>query len=865
MPLFAGDKLGSYEILAPLGAGGMGEVYRARDTKLEREVAIKVLPHLLANDPERLARFEREAKVLAALNHPNIAQIYGIEDRALVMELVPGETPKGPLPLDDVLRIFAQVADALEAAHEKGITHRDLKPANIMITPAGVVKVLDFGLASVAEPQPEGRAADSPTLTMRATQAGMIMGTAGYMSPEQASGKPVDKRADIWSFGVVLWEMLTGHPLFTGETISHTLADVLRGPIDFDKLPEETPRAIRDLLWRCLDRNVRTRLRDIGEARIVLSDVGAGHAPPDAARVSHGRLLPWMAVAGALAVIAVGVSFLHFRETPLPEPTLRYAIAAPENSTVYSFAISPDGRYVTIAASVNGKRQLWLRPLDALQFQPMPGTEDATYPFRSPDSRNIGFFAQGKLKKIAASGGPAQSLCDAANALGGRWSRDDVIVFSPASAGIAIQRVPAAGGVPKDVTKTRGVFPVFLPDGRHFLYTLGSATTDKNGVYISSLDGSENQRVLADLSSVVFAAGRLMFIRENTLVAQPFDAARGQLSGEAFPIAEGVSFTNSFNFAPVSVSERGVLLYGSGGATSDNQIVWYDRAGKLLGPVGAHGSFFAPSISPDEKMIAFARITAGATDLWLRDLARGTDIRFTSNASLNFVPFWSPQGDRIIFRSNRGGHAGDLYQKAASGSGQVELLVSTPNDKTVNQWSRDGRFIVYSELDPKTKWDLWVFSAGDRKSIRFLNSDFNELQGQMSPDGHWMAYVSDESGQREVYVRPFPASDGIWRISTTGAEEPRWRGDGKELFFAGADGKMTAVTVKAVAGPKPSFETGAPVPLFEARIAAASPNVAPFQYDVTADGKRFLVDTYSISASGLPLTVVVNWTAGLKK
>jgi eukaryotic-like serine/threonine-protein kinase len=862
MPLSAGDKLGPYQILAPLGAGGMGEVYRARDTKLDREVAIKVLPRILADDPDRLARFEREAKVLAALNHPNIAQIYGVEDRALVMELVQGETLKGPIPLDDVLRIFAQIADALEAAHEKGITHRDLKPANIMITPAGVVKVLDFGLAAVAPASAgESDAANSPTLTMRATQAGMIMGTAGYMSPEQASGKPVDKRSDIWSFGVVLWEMLTGHRLFEGETISHTLADVLRGPIDFDKLPDENPPAIRELLRRCLDRNVKTRLRDIGEARIVLTGPMGG---TEVTARSRPRL-SWVAwsVAAALAVIAVGVSFLHFRETPPPERTLRYTIAAPENSILHSFAVSPDGRYVAIAAAVQGKRQLWLRPLDALQAQAMPGTDDATFPFWSPDSRYIGFFAQGKLKKIAASGGPAQSLCNASNGLGGSWSSEEVIAFSPGG-GAAIQRVPAAGGVPADVTKTKGEYryPAFLPDGRHFLYAAIGGSPEKTGVYLSSLDGGENRRVLADVSSVALAGTHLLFIRENTLMAQPFDAKSGQASGDVFPIAEGVSFTTTaLNFAPVTVSENGVLLYASGGARRSNQIAWFDRDGKLLGPVGAPGDVFTPSISLDEKMIAFSRQTGGTADIWLRDLARGTDTRFTSDTSGNYEPSWSPKGDRIVFVSNRG-DVFNLYQKAASGSGQDELLLSTANTKRADQWSRDGRFIVYSEIDPKTKSDIWVLPA-DRKPIPFLRTEFNELHGQISPDGHWMAYTSDESGQREVYVRPFPASEGLWRISTAGGEQPRWRGDGKELFFAGADGKMMAVAVKAVTEPKPSFEAGAPAPRFEAHIAVTVAN-GVFQYDVTADGKRFLVAT-TAGTSTPPLNVVVNWSAGFKK
>jgi Tol biopolymer transport system component/predicted Ser/Thr protein kinase len=856
-----GDRLGAYEILSLIGAGGMGEVYRARDTKLKREVALKVLPDAFASDPERMARFQREAEVLACLNHPNIAQIYGVEERALVMELVEGEALKGPLPVETALNYARQIADALEAAHEKGVTHRDLKPANIMITPAGVLKVLDFGLAAYSLAREGG---DS-TLTMSPTRAGMIMGTAPYMSPEQAIGKPVDRRADIWSFGVVLYEMLAGKRLFSGESAAEILASVIKEEPNLDALPA----SVRPIVERCLRKDLKYRWQAIGDVRIALEEVEQAILSPAITSPATRSPAPlgWIA-AGVIALAAV---LIYFRQTaPPPERALRYTIAAPENSAVHSFAISPDGRYVTIAAAVQGKRQLWLRPLDALQSQPIPGTEDAAFPFWSPDSRYIGFFAQGKLKKIASGGGPAQSLCNAESGRGGTWNRDDVIVFFPDPTSAAIQRVPAAGGVPADVTKTKGQyrFPVFLPDGRHFLYTVvAGSLPEKTGVYLSSLDGNENRRVLADRSSVAFAAGHLLFIRENTLMAQPFDARSAQTSGDAFPLAEGVAFsTTNPNFALVSVSESGVLLYASGGASGNNQIAWFDRAGKLLGSAAAPGNVSAPSISPDERLIAFSR-NVGRTnaDVWLRDLARGTDTRFTFDASRNLAPFWSPKGDRIVFASNRGG-VYNLYEKAASGSGQDELLLSTPNLKAPDQWSRNGRFIVYSEIDPKTKFDLWVLPVGQGggKPIPFLQTEFNELMGQISPDGHWMAYTSDESGQREVYVRPFPASDGKWRISTAGGDEPRWRGDGKELFFAGADGKMMAVAVKAAAEEKPFFEAGPPVPLFESHIAAGGAIVL-FEYDVTEDGKRFLVATSAAAASTPPLTVVVNWTAGLKK
>jgi predicted Ser/Thr protein kinase len=486
-----GETIAHYQVTAKLGEGGMGEVYRATDTKLHRDVAIKVLPQSFAQDAERMTRFTREAQVLASLNHPNIAQIYGVEDHALVMELVEGETLTGPLPLETALDYAHQIADALEAAHEKGIVHRDLKPANIKVTPQGLVKILDFGLAKAAE-EPAGNADNSPMLTISPTRFGLILGTAAYMSPEQARGKPVDKRADIWAFGVVLYEMLTGQRLFKGDTISDTLAAVLKEEPDLERVPTK----VRKLLRSCLEKDPKKRLCDIGDSWKLLDD-----APQAQVRLSK---LPW-AVAVVFALAAVALAFVHFRETTPTKTLLRSTITLPDNTNLHSFAISPDGRHVAIAAELNGKRQLWLRALDALQALPMPGTDDATYPFWSPDNRYIGFFAQHKLKKIAAGGGPAQSLCDVLDGRGGSWSRDNVIVFSPNSLSpVAIQRISAFGGVPVEATARKGLsrFPMFLPDGRHFLYEVILAPARENGVHLSSLDDKEDRRLLPDESSV---------------------------------------------------------------------------------------------------------------------------------------------------------------------------------------------------------------------------------------------------------------------------------------------------------------------------------------------------------------------------
>lgn len=713
---------------------------------------------------------------------------------------------------------------------------------------------------------------------MRATQMGMILGTAAYIAPEQAKGKTVDRRADIWAFGVVLFEMLTGGQLFTGDTVAEIMASALKEEPKLDHLPVSTPPAIRRLIERCLNKDPKQRLQAIGEARIVLSgpiEEAASVSTPTPSRSRHA-VGAW-ASAAILGIAAAALAFVHFRETPPPEQTVRSLIALPENSTLHSFAISPDGRALVIAAAVNGKPQLWLRAMDALQAQPMASTEHATYPFWSPDSRTIGFFAESKLKKVAASGGPAQSLCDVSGALDGSWNGDDVIVFGSSNAGrwLSIQRVAAGGGVPVEMTKTNGnMRPVFLPDGRHFLSVVGTA--EQKGIYVNSLDRKENRRVLPDVSGVMFAppahggrTGHILFVRENTLMAAPFDAAKAQFSGDVFPVAVGVPSPDGSTYLPATVSESGVLLYQARVANqAANQLGWFDRSGKSLGPVGAPGSVFEPGISPDEKSVVFWRRSGAGSDLWVRDLSRGTETRFTSNASSNTSPVWSSLGDRIVFSSNRTG-VYSLYQKAASGSGPDELLLASSLSLGTYQWSRDGRFIVYNELDPKTRFDLWVLpiegAAAERKPIPFLRTEFNELFGQLSPDSHWMAFTSDRSGVREVYVRPFPPGDGEWTISIAGGEQPRWRGDGKELFFEAADGKMMAVPVKAATGTKPSFEAGTPVALFDAHMAP-SVNHNLLQYDVTADGKRFLINTMNASeAASPPLTVVTNWNAGLKK
>jgi serine/threonine protein kinase len=884
MSLSTGAKIGPYEIVGLLGAGGMGEVYRGRDARLGRDVALKVLPANLAADADRMARFQREAQVLASLNHPHIAALYGLEEsggvRALVMELVEGPTlddriKTGPIPLEEALPVARQIAEALEAAHEKGIVHRDLKPANVKLTGDGAVKVLDFGLAKALDNTPplSSDPANSPTLTMGATTAGAILGTAAYMSPEQAKGRPVDRRADIWAFGVVLMEMLTGKPLYSGETAQETLAAVLLTNPSFDALPAETPPSIRRLLRRCLEKDPKRRLQAIGEARIAIEEVGSEPSEPRASASG----LPWI-IAAASLVCTLAVGFLHFRETPPTERVLRYSIQAPEKSHIHTFALSPDGRYLAISQEVEGKTQLWVRPLDTLAAQALPGTGDATYPFWSPDSRSIGFFGAGKLKRIDVNGGPVQTLCDATTGRGGTWNRDGVIVFAPSNDG-GLQRVAAVGGVPAPVTKIDGPgahrFPVFLPDGRRFLYLSTEGPQDKVGVHVGSLGSEPTRQVLADQSSAAWLPpqssgnGYLLFLRKNTLMAQPFDSRILQSAGDMFPVAEPVSSGPVRNHALASISGNGVLVYWSGSRFGLIQLAWYDRGGKALGNVGPPANTGHFALSPDEKVVAVPRRSGGRgdtnMDIWLHELTRGVDTRFTFHASRNAAPVWSPDGRRIVFGSTRTGYS-NLYMKDTNGVGQDDPLLESGPDRFPSDWSRDGKYLLYDESGSKTKSDLWVLpdpngSPRARKPVPFLQTPFNESQGQFSPDSHWVAYTSDESGRDEVYVRSFPSGAGKWKISIAGGQFPRWRHDGRELFYLSPERKLMVAPVKAASSLQPVLEVAAPQSLFQTGI----PSTLNFPYAVAADGKRFLMNIDVGDTVETPLTVVVNWLAAVNK
>jgi eukaryotic-like serine/threonine-protein kinase len=892
MALAPGTRLGPYEITAQIGSGGMGEVYRATDTNLDRQVAIKILPDAFAHDPERLARFEREAKTLASLNHPNIAIIHGLERadgiRALVMELVEGPTladriAQGPIPLGEALPIARQIAVALEAAHEQGIIHRDLKPANIKRRPDGTVKVLDFGLAKALESM-SARGVDatiSPTVMVTSpammTGIGVLLGTAAYMSPEQARGKSVDERTDIWAFGCVLYEMLTGKRAFPGEDVSETLATVIKGEPNWDLLPANTHSAVQRLLRRCLQKDASNRLHDINDARLEIQEA---QATPDrdvtittaSASVHRRERVAWTLLAiAALALVTLAVPATLYVRQATPEPVItRLDVVTPPTTDAFAFALSPDGRQLVFVANGERDSRLWLRPLDQTTAQPLADTEGATFPFWAPDSRAVGFFADGKLKRINLTGRAVQVLADAPQARGGTWNADGVIVFAPAT-NTALVRVAASGGAVAPVTRLalgQGShrWPQFLPDGRRFLFSMATGLPETHGAYIGSLDGGEPMRVISAETAAAYAApGYLLLVSQGVLSAYPFDVARASVTGEPIVVEQAVGTDDGAFHSAFSVSEQGVLAHRAG-VGSKRQLAWVDRRGAIAA-IGSpdESAMTNPELAPNGQRLALSRTAQGNYDVWLIDLGRGVPNRFTFDSALDFDAIWSPDGSQIVFRSTRRGSS-DLFRKPANGTVEEQPLLITPDNKSSLDWSQDGRFVLYSMQNPKTASDIWALPmTGERKPFAVLESTFDEIEGQFSPDGRWLAYASNESGRYEIYIRTFPEVGGKWQVSAAGGTQPRWRRDGRELFYVAPDTRLMAVTLRL----KPDAnlpEAGTPVALFPAGLATG-PNTAfnaHAQYAVAPDG-RFLVNMASDNGITAPITIVHNWTAALKK
>jgi len=853
MAFNAGTRLGPYEILAPIGAGGMGEVYRARDTKLDRDVAIKVIPPALAQDPERLARFEREAKVLASLNHPNIAQIYGVEDRALVMELVAGETLQGPLPLETGLNYAKQIADALEAAHEKGITHRDLKPANIMITPAGVVKVLDFGLAAVAQSSDPSNPANSPTLTISPTRAGMILGTAAYMSPEQARGKAVDKRADIWAFGVVLFEMLTGKPLFAGETVSDTLAQVLTKEPDW----EQVPTKVRRLLKKCLEKDSKKRLRDIGDAWELLEEPPA----PLAAANEGERRWMWPAVAAALT-LALGVAMwaLWRAQKPVDRPLVRLDVdlgadvSLPAPNITSSVAISPNGTRLVYASG--NPTKLFTRRLDQLKATELPGTEGATLPFFSPEGQWVGFYTRRKLNKISVEGGAVVPLADIDGFSGASWGEDGSIIAINFTKGLL--RIPAGGGPPETISglatgETTLAFPEILPGGKAILYAASTTAIDADHSIIEVLTladrrkkivarGGANPKFLPTSGGV----GHLIYLNKATLFAVPFDPDKLETRGTPLPILDDVAHDATggagqfaFSNAP---SGHGTLVYrrASGGASGMTTLQWVDTSGKKEPLLAKPGVYEYPNLSPDGKRVALSVTEGESQDIWVYDPQRDAMTRLSFGGGQYANAIWSPDGRYVVFSSVLGG----IFQAHADG-GQPQALTQSLYQFPFS-FTPDGKRLAYME-STGANFQIWTVSlelqGGQLKAGRpeqFLKSSFNDLLPSFSPDGQWLAYQSNESGKYEVYVRAFPppsaGQGGKWQVSNNGGNEPRWTRNGRELVYQSGDQLMAAsYTVKG--------DTFVPE---KPRVWIAK--LGGTEWDLAPDGKRVVVVTPMKSA-----------------
>ncbi len=907
MALTSGTRLGPYEIESPLGAGGMGEVYRARDTRLERTVAIKVLNAQLVASAELRARFEREAKVISQLQHPHICVLHDVGNEGpidyLVMEFLQGESladrlRKGPLAPEQVLTIAIEIADALEKAHRAGVVHRDLKPGNVMLTKSGA-KLLDFGLAkplNATVASGTGRTSSASVFAAALTQtmpaqspasplstAGAVIGTVQYMSPEQIQGVEADARSDIFSFGVMLFEMVTGKRTFEGKTQASIVGQILAvDPPSVSTLRPQTPPGLDRVIRLCLDKDPDERIQSAHDLKLQLQAIAeAPLAVTQSPAVAPARrsFLPW-AAAGVLAIIAIGFAVAYLQSLRAPQVSVHSYIMAPEKATFVLTGntagppvLSPDGlRIAFVAKNADGKQLLWIRPLNSAVAQPMSGTDGATYPFWSPDSRYVAFFAANKLNKVDASGGPPQALCDAPAGRGGTWNSTGTIVFTPDST-MGLARVDAAGGtrVPLttvDAKETSHRWPDFLPDGNHFLYFAHGSTNPDSGIYLAALDSKERKLLLRNDSNAIYAApGYLLFVRDNTLMAQRFNPRSLALVGEAKPVADHVAVNTDTWRGVQTASASGELLYQHGAAGGGSQLFWYDASGKqgeLVVPENA--DYYWPILSPDASKLAFALENNGVGDVWVVDLARHTRTRITFGPLYSGWPVWWPDGKSIVFTYGPSGNMDSLYRQNADGTGSKEKLLENPGIYTVPfSVSPDGRYIAYMRVDPKsnTNLDIWALpmfpdKSGEQKPFPVVATNFSDVAPSFSPDGKWLAYANNETGRMEVYIQPFPSGAGRWQVSTAGGSRPNWRKDGKELFFWSTDQQVMAVDVDQKGA---SLQLGAPHALFKATTVTSGSG----PYTVSADGKKFVMNTVLPQSITEPLTLITNWPADLKQ
>jgi serine/threonine protein kinase/Tol biopolymer transport system component len=890
MPLTSGTKLGPYQIQSQLGAGGMGEVYRARDSRLNRDVAVKVLPQHLSSSPNLKARFEREARAISSFSHPHICHLYDIGSQDgteyIVMELLDGESLDdrllgSPLPLKQALEIGIQIADALEQAHCSGILHRDLKPGNIMLTKSGA-KLLDFGLAKPTQAVAAVASGSMETMSKPMTGEGKIVGTLPYLAPEQIHGHEPDARSDIFALGAVLYEMVTGKRAFAGKSSISVMSAILeKDPEPIHGSQPIAPPALDFVIGSCLAKAPDDRIQTAHDVKLQLKWIQGSLSQQATTAAPHPQRERWLWIAALLIALAA-LSVVYWRNAPPTTPTTWSYILPAEKTNLDYFAgpvaLSHDGRRLLfVGTGADSRNLVWVRSLDSADVRALPGTEGASYPFWSGDDRSVAFFAGGKLKTVDAGGGPVVTICDAPGARGGTWNQSGVILFSSTWSGI--YRVSSSGGNPVEITKTDPSnrelshrWPYFLPDGNHFIYlaaNFAGGSIEMASVYLASLDSRERKLLFHARSNVSYTSGHLLYVRDRMLMAHAFDDKKLEIRGQPFPVAEQVQY-DELTWRGVFSASSGNLMFQGGNNGAISRLVIFDRAGRELRTIGPPADMFSHRISPDGQRLAVAVLDASVANykLWVYDIFRDKEMRLTLGPERHPTPVWSPDGKFIAFSSNKNGPY-DIFDKRSNGTGTDELVLESNVSKYVTDWSGDNRYIAFSSTSPgRSRSEIWILPLfGERKPYIFVHGDFNAGEARFSPDGHWLAYASDESGRTEVYIIPFPSGGSKWQVSVAGGSSPRWRRDGKELFYMAADsGLMAAQVDSAGAG----LQVTAVLPLFHLVLRTGpsrfdlSPTSGQISFDTSPDGKWFVVNSPP-PGSPPPLSLVTNWSPAGKQ